>query len=84
VGNESISGEIEHSGRTLKRAERWNLFRSGQFVHNRGFDEIPQLADRVNVLEILDTLTAVFEFGPEWRILPFSPRRLRFCSSYMA
>lgn len=59
VGNESIS--VEHSGRTLKRAERWNLFRRGQFVHNRGFDEIPQLGDRVHVLEILDTVTAVFE-----------------------
>jgi hypothetical protein len=63
VGNESISDEIEHSSRTLKRAERWNLFRSGQFVHNRGFDEIPQLGDRVHVLEILDTVTAGFEFA---------------------
>jgi pyrimidine deaminase RibD-like protein len=63
VGNESISGEIEHSGRTVQRAERWNLFRSGQFVHNRGFDEIPQLGDLVHVLEILDTVTAVFEFA---------------------
>jgi pyrimidine deaminase RibD-like protein len=63
VGNEWISGEIEHSGKTLTRAERWNLFRSGQFVHNRGFDEIPQLGDRIHVLEILDTVTAAFEFA---------------------
>jgi pyrimidine deaminase RibD-like protein len=63
VGNEWVSGEIEHSGRTLKRVERWTLFRSAQFVHNRGFDEIAQLGDRVHVLEILDTVTAAFEFA---------------------
>ena len=63
VGNEWVSGEMEHSGRTLRRVERWTLFRSGQFVHNRGFDEIAQLGDRVHVLEILDTVTAAFEFA---------------------
>jgi len=47
----------------VTRVERWVLFRSGQFVHNRALDEIPLLAGRVDVLEILETTTAVFEFA---------------------
>ena len=75
LSNESISGEIEHSGNTLRRAERWNLFRSGQFVHNRGFDEIAQLGDRIHVLEILDTVTAAFEFASRMAdVGVFSPK----------
>jgi TIR domain len=64
TGNEWIAGEIEMSdaGR-VSRVERWVLFRSGQFVHNRAFDEIPQLGNGVHVLEILDTVTAAFEFA---------------------
>jgi len=64
TGNEWIAGEIDMSdpGR-VTRLERWVLFRSGQFVHNRAFDEIPQLGNRVHVLEILDTVTAAFEFA---------------------
>ena len=63
-GDEWIAGEIDTSdpGR-VSHAERWVLFRSAQFAHNRAFDEIPQLAGRVHVLEILDTATAAFEFG---------------------
>jgi hypothetical protein len=63
VGGEWIAGEIEHSGKQLSHAERWILFRSGQFVHNLGLEEIPQLGDRVHVLEILDTVTSAFEFA---------------------
>jgi len=63
VGNEWIAGEIEHSDSSVSRAERWALFRSGQFVQNRSLDEIPQLGNRVHVLEILDTTTAAFEFA---------------------
>ena len=63
VGDEWISGEIEHSSRDLRRAERWILYRSGQFVQNRAFDEIAQLGDRVHVIEILDMATAGFEFA---------------------
>jgi hypothetical protein len=59
TGNEWIAGEIDQSGRT----ERWVLFRSGQFVHNRAFDEIPQLGGRVHVLEILDTVTGAIELA---------------------
>lgn len=61
--DEWIADEMELSTRTVQRAERWSLFRSGQFVHNRGFDEIPQLRDRIHVLEVLDTVTAAFEFA---------------------
>ena len=63
VGDEWIAGEIEHSERTFYRAERSVLFRSGQFLHIRSFDEIAQLGNRVHVLEVLDTVTAAFEFA---------------------
>jgi pyrimidine deaminase RibD-like protein len=63
VGDEWISGECELVGRTVKRAERWSLFRSGQFVQNRAFDEIAQLGERVHVLEILDMATGGLEFA---------------------
>lgn len=71
TGNEWIAGEIDQAGRT----ERWVLFRSGQFVHNRAFDEIPQLGDRVHVLEILDTATGAVELaGRMARRGVFSPK----------
>jgi pyrimidine deaminase RibD-like protein len=62
-GDEWISGELEHSSKMMSRAERWSLFRSGQFIQNRAFDEIAQLGDRVHVIEILDMATAAFEFA---------------------
>jgi len=62
-GADWISGEIDHNDGRMTRIERCTLFRSGQFVHHRGFDEIPQLGTRVHVLEILDTVTAAFEFA---------------------
>lgn len=68
TGNEWLAGEIDMSdpGR-VSRVKRWVLFRSAQFVHNRAFDEIPQLGNRVHVLEILDTVTAAFDLLHEWR-----------------
>jgi hypothetical protein len=63
IGDEWIAGEIEHSERYLSRAERWALFRSGQFSQNRSFDEIAQLGNKIHVLEILDIATAAFEFA---------------------
>jgi TIR domain len=64
IGDEWIAGEVHHhEPHRLTRMERWALFRSGQFVHNRSLEEIPQLGERVHVLEILDTATAVFEFA---------------------
>jgi hypothetical protein len=62
-GDEWIAGEIEASDGSISRLERWTLFRSGQFIHHRAFNEIPQLGGRVHVLEILDTATAAFEFA---------------------
>lgn len=64
TGEEWVAGEVHHHepGR-LTRMERWALFRSGQFVHNRSLEEIPQLGERMHVLEVLDTATAVFEFA---------------------
>jgi hypothetical protein len=53
---ESEPGRVSHT-------ERWVLFRSAQFAHNRAFDEIPQLGGRVHVFEVLDTTTAAFEFA---------------------
>ena len=58
AGDEWIACEID----TMHQLERWALFRSGQFVHNRAFDEGPN-GQRVHVLEILDTVTQAFEFG---------------------
>jgi hypothetical protein len=64
TGNDWIAGEMEKSeeGR-VAHVERWVLFRSALFAHNRAFDEIPQLGDQVHVFEILDTTTAAFEFA---------------------
>jgi hypothetical protein len=64
TGADWIAGEIEKSedGR-IGHFEHWVLFRSGLFAHNRAFDEIPQLGDRVHVFEILDTTTAAVEFA---------------------
>jgi hypothetical protein len=63
TGDDWIAGEIDKSDAGVSHAECWALFRSGQFVQNRAFDEIPQLGDGVHVLEILDTTTAAFELA---------------------
>jgi len=63
LGNEWIACESEHSSASIYRAERWILYRCGQFVQIRTFDEIAQVGDRVHALEILDTTTAAFEFA---------------------
>src|SRR5690606_20477293 len=60
---EWVAGEVDKLEGRLRRMERWALFRSGQFVHNRAFDEIQELRDRTHVLEILDTLTGAFELA---------------------
>ena len=64
IDKQWVAGEAVHSeDNRLWRAERWVLFQSGQFVQNRSFDEIPQLGDRLHVLDILDTVTAGVEFA---------------------
>jgi diguanylate cyclase (GGDEF)-like protein len=63
-GDEWIAREIERfEPDRLYLAERSVLFRSAQFVHNRTFQEIPQLGGRVHVLDILDVATATLEFA---------------------
>ena len=47
---------------SIEHTERWVLFQSGQFVHNRALDRILQLGNRTHVLEVLDVTTALFEF----------------------
>jgi len=59
---EWIAGEAEESG-TVGHIERWNLFRSGQFVHHAALNEIAQMGKRVHVLEILDTVGGAFTFA---------------------
>jgi hypothetical protein len=63
IGDEWVAGETDYEGRTVCRAERWVLHRSGQFVQNRAFDENTRLGERIHVLEVLDTVTAAFEFA---------------------
>ena len=63
TGDEWISGKIEWRQNGVSRLECWALFRSGQFVHERAFDEIPQLGERVHPLEILDTVTGALELA---------------------
>lgn len=63
-GDEWVAREIERfEPNRFYCAERSLLFRSAQFVHNRSFEEIPQLDGRVHALEILDVATATFEFA---------------------
>jgi hypothetical protein len=61
-GRESIASGIEIAENSITHLERWLLFQSGQFVHHMAFDDIPQLGERIHVLEILDMTTALFEF----------------------
>lgn len=64
MGPDWVAGENEHLelGR-IKKLESWTLYRSGQFVDNRAFDEFPQLRGRLHVIEVLDTTTAAIEFA---------------------
>jgi len=63
AGDDWIAGEIDLSDGIVRHTERWTLLRSGQFVHHRMFDDVPQLADHVHVFQILDTATAALEFA---------------------
>jgi hypothetical protein len=64
IGPDWVAGENEHLelGR-VKKLESWTLYRSGQFVDNRAFDEFPQLRGNLHVLEVLDITTAAIEFA---------------------
>jgi excisionase family DNA binding protein len=54
-----IAGEAE----LAKHLERWALFRSGQFTHNRALPEIKQLGKNLHFLEVIRVASQVFEFA---------------------
>jgi uncharacterized caspase-like protein len=61
-GFESVAAEIDFVEPSVEHTERWVLFQSGQFVHNLALDRVLPLGKRTHVLEILDVITALFEF----------------------
>ena len=61
-GFESVAAEIDFPDPTMEHTERWVLFQSGQFVHNIALDRVLPLGKRTHVLEILEVLTALYEF----------------------
>jgi uncharacterized caspase-like protein len=61
-GIESVAAEIDFPDPSLQHTERWVLFQSGQFVHNMALDRVLPLGKRTHVFEILDVLTAHYEF----------------------
>ena len=61
-GFESVAAEIDFPDPSIEHTERWVLFQSGQFVHNIALDRVLPLGKRTHVLEILDVLTALYEF----------------------
>ena len=61
-GEESIFCGIELNDDAVKHFEHWRLFQSAQFVHYLALDQNRFLGTRTHVFEILDTVTAVFEF----------------------
>lgn len=63
IGDQWVAGEIDSSDGGATRTERFVLFRSALFAHNRAFDEIRQLGDRVHAIEILDATTGAFELA---------------------
>jgi hypothetical protein len=54
-----IAGEVDLD----KHLERWVLFRSGQFTHNRALPEILQLRNQLHFLEVVRVMSQVFEFA---------------------
>jgi hypothetical protein len=62
IQGEWVSGESEESG-SVGHVERWNLFRSGQFVHHVALNEIAQMGERLHVLEVLDTVVGTLTFA---------------------
>ncbi len=57
-GNDWIAEETDGPN----ELERWNLFRSCQFVHYRAIDD-RHFSEHIHVLEILDTVNQAFEFA---------------------
>ncbi len=61
-GIESVAAEQDFMAPSMEHTERWVLFQSGQFVHNMALDRVTPPGNRTHVLEILDVVTALFEF----------------------
>jgi hypothetical protein len=61
-GFESVAAEIDLVDQSVEHTERWVLFQSGQFVHNMALDRLLPHGKRTHVLEILEVITALYEF----------------------
>ena len=61
-GFESVAAGIDLVDPSVEHTERWVLFQSGQFVHNMALDRMSPLGKRTHVFEILEVVTALFEF----------------------
>jgi len=58
-----VSGEFDWTEAKPGLVERWVLFRSGQFVHNRMIQELPGYENELHYLEVLRVMSEVFEFA---------------------
>jgi pyrimidine deaminase RibD-like protein len=58
-----VAGELDLTETKPGLCERWVLFRSGQFVHNRAIQELPGYENELHYLEVLRLMSEVFEFA---------------------
>jgi len=59
-----IAGEVDHAPNPpWANLERWVLFRSGLFLHNRGLVEHEQLEKNLHYLEVIRLVTQVFRLA---------------------
>ena len=57
-----VAGEFDWTQTKPELLERWVLFRSGQFVHNRTIQEVPGSEKELHYLHVLRLTAEVFEF----------------------
>jgi pyrimidine deaminase RibD-like protein len=58
-----VAGELDLTEVKPGLLERWVLFRSGQFVHNRVIQELPGCENQLHYLEVLRLISEAFEFA---------------------
>ena len=58
-----VAGELDRTEAKPGLLERWVLFRSGQFVHNRMIQELPGYENELHYLEVLRLMSEVLEFA---------------------